>query len=91
VFDLLINPLRTTKLIRKVMGDEDPDITAVENVLGKEDKLISVMAATLEGGKELKAAFSINLKVLPRAAMYALLQREASGERDANPANVEKK
>ena len=77
VFDLLLNPLRTTQLIRKIMGDDDPDITNVENVLGKEDKIISVMSATLEGGKELRAAFTINLKVLPRAAAYTYFQRAA--------------
>ena len=59
------------------MGDDDPDITNVENVLGKEDKIISVMSATLEGGKELRAAFTINLKVLPRAAAYTYFQRAA--------------
>jgi hypothetical protein len=81
VLDILINPLRTTKLIQKIMGPDDPDITGVANVLGTDDKLISVMSATLVGGKELRAAFSINLKVLPRAAMYSKLQR-AGAEKD---------
>ena len=81
VLDILINPLRTTKLIRKIMGEDDPDITNVENVLGKEDKLVSVMSATLEGGKELKMAFSLNLKVLPRAAMFTYLQRSGGAEK----------
>ena len=71
VLDVLLNPARTTKLIQKIMGPDDPDIADVEIVLGKEDKLLSILSATLEGGKELRAAITINLKVLPALRFIA--------------------
>ncbi len=75
VLEFVLNPARTTKLIHKIMGPDDPDIAEVEIVLGKEDKLRSILSATLEGGKELRAAVTINLRVLPRAALYSAIQR----------------
>jgi hypothetical protein len=75
VLQVLLNPARTTKLIHKIMGPDDPDIADVETVLGNEDKLLSIFAATLDGGKELRAAITINLKVLPRALLYRAIQR----------------
>jgi hypothetical protein len=86
-FDLLINPVRTTKLIGKIVGPDDPDLTNVANVLGNENKLVSVMSATVEGGKELRAAFTLNLKVLPRAAAYTALQKS---DKEPPPAPVRK-
>ena len=53
VLDVVLNPARTTKFIQKIMGPEDQDIADVEIVLGKDDKLASILSATLEGGKEL--------------------------------------
>ena len=53
-------------MVQKVQGPEDPDNQLPEEILGKEDKLKSVLSLSLEGGKQLKATFTIDLKVLPR-------------------------
>ena len=90
VLELLLNPVRTTQLIQKIMGPDDPDISDVEIVLGKEDKLLSIVSATLEGGKELRAAITINLKVLPRAALHTAIKRTAEEKSDVPPKPVEK-
>jgi hypothetical protein len=75
VLDVVLNPARATKIMQKIIGPNDPDSVDVENVLGKEDKLQSIMSLTLEGGKELKATFTINLKVIPRAMLYNTIKR----------------
>ena len=49
-------------------------------VLGKEDKLASILSVTLEGGKELRAAITINLRVLPRAALNSWFHALQGGE-----------
>ena len=90
VLELLLNPVRTTQLIQKIIGPDDPDISDVEIVLGKEDKLRSILSATLEGGKELRAAITINLKVLPRAALQSAIKRAAAEKSDIPPKPVEK-
>jgi hypothetical protein len=90
VLDVVLNPVRTTKLIQKIMGPDDPDISNVEIVLGKEDKLLSVLSATLQGGKELRAAITINLKVLPRAALHSAIKRAAEEKSDVPPKPVGK-
>ena len=88
--EILLNPVRTTQLIQKIMGPDDPDISDVELVLGNENKLRSILSATLEGGKELRAAITINLKVLPRAALHGAIKRAAEEKSDLPPKPVEK-
>jgi hypothetical protein len=90
VLEILLNPVRITKLIQKIMGPDDPDIGDVEIVLGREDKLLSIVSATLEGGKELRAAITINLKVLPRAALHSTIKRAAEEKSDVPPKPVGK-
>jgi hypothetical protein len=75
VLDVVVNPARVVKLLDKVSGPNGPGYARLEAILGKEDKLVSVMSATLEGGKELKMAYSINLRLILRAAILDDLER----------------
>jgi hypothetical protein len=68
VLDVVLNPARVAKLA----GKFEPDaVLGVERALGREDKLISALAMTVEGGKELKATVTLNLRLLPRAFFTA--------------------
>ena len=88
VLDVVLNPAKLGKLVQK-MDPRDPQaLSQVEKLLGREDKLISAMSATLEGGKELKAKFVINLRLLPRAAMTSWLRGAENDE--ARPVPVKK-
>jgi hypothetical protein len=65
VVDIVLNPARVRKLIRKLAPD-DAEAARVEEWFGKEDKLASILSVTLEGGKELKAKFTLDLRVIPK-------------------------
>lgn len=85
VLDVALNPARATKTFQKIIGPDDPDNVDIENVLGKEDKLRSIMSLTIEGGQELKATFTINLKVIPRTMLYSTIKRVGSADKKIVP------
>jgi hypothetical protein len=89
VFELLANPSRATRLIEKVVGPNDPDIAKFAAMLGKEDKLLPALSARLEGGKELKATLTIDLKLLPRLALFEAIDR--ANKEPVKPEPVEKR
>ena len=63
VLDVVLNPVRMKKFVEKTGGNG----LQAENALGKEDKLLSAMSLKVDGGKELTATFTLNLRMLPRA------------------------
>ena len=65
VLDVVVNPAQFAKFLQKANPNNAGN---VEAILGKEDKLISAMSMTVSGGKELKATYTINLRMIPRAA-----------------------
>lgn len=65
VLDIVLNPARMQKLLDQTAGPGGP--TNVEQLLGKEDRLISAASLTVEGGKELTTRFTLNLRLLPKA------------------------
>jgi hypothetical protein len=78
VLDVVVNPARMVKFIHKRNGPNDPQNLILENALGADDKLRSVFSVTLEGGKELKAACTMDMRVIPRAMFYERIQRQTS-------------
>lgn len=61
IVDVVVNPAR----LGKFAGVIDPTGPAnVERVLGKDDKAITMMSLTVEGGKELKVRYTISMKTL---------------------------
>jgi hypothetical protein len=66
VFELVANPKRLGDLIKA--GNEQAGGVAAE-LLGKEDKRVTVFGLTYEGGETLKSRFSISLKVIPKVAI----------------------
>jgi hypothetical protein len=89
VFELLANPSRATKLIEKVIGPNDPDIAKLAAMLGKEDKLLSALSIKLEGGAELKATVTVDLKLLPRLALFEEIERQS--KEPVKPEPIEKR
>ncbi len=81
VLDVVVNPARLVKGIRKI----NPNDASAEHILGTDDKLLSALSVTLEGGKELKATLTLNLKVLPRAMAYTFVERSASKPEPPDP------
>jgi hypothetical protein len=65
MLDIVVNPARTAKLLKKINGDRN--MARVDAVFEKEDKPASTMSMTLEGGKELKMTYKIDLRLIPRA------------------------
>ena len=62
-FDVSLNPARLVKLIG-VAGDPQAAAQA-EQVLGKDDKLVSALSLTVTGGKDLRVTKKLNAKILP--------------------------
>lgn len=71
LLDLVANPARIAKAIRKI----NPNETTAELILGTDDKLLSGLSITLEGGKELKAAITVDVRLLPRWVLGSVVQR----------------
>lgn len=63
--DARVNPAKAVKAFEKAAPNER-EVLEISNLLGREDKLLSAMSVEVTGGKELKAAFTVNLKLLPR-------------------------
>jgi hypothetical protein len=74
--DVVLNPARMRKFIHKIAPD-DRETPMIEDLFGKEDKLGSVASVTVEGGKELKLRFTMDLRVLPRMVLMAFMGRPA--------------
>ena len=74
VVDVVVNPARLGKAIRKI----NPNEPVVEAIIGTEDKLRSGLAIRLEGGKELKASVTVDLKLSPRWLLYSFTKGVAS-------------
>ncbi|MBP3958648.1 hypothetical protein J8F10_25660 [Gemmata sp. G18] len=68
VLDIVVNPARIMKLVEKAGGPPGQ----VEQLIGKEDKLISAMSLAVSGGKELKVRSTINLRMLPKAFLSSV-------------------
>lgn len=66
VLDLVANPKRLGELI--TAGNEQAGGVAAQ-LLGSEDKRVTVLGLTYEGGEMLKSRFSISLKIIPKAAI----------------------
>ncbi len=66
VLDLVANPKRLGDLIKA--GNEQAGGVAAQ-LLGSEDKRVTVMGLTYEGGEMLKSRMSISLKIIPKAAI----------------------
>jgi len=78
--EMTANPARIVKAFEK----SDPGglgIVEIATLLGRDDKKLPVMSIVVDGGKELKATFTLNLKLLPRL-MFA--DDIARANRDAN-------
>lgn len=89
VLDVVLNPAKFGKLVQKFSPNDPEALIEVEKRLGREDNLLSAMSATLEGGKELKATFVINLRLVPRAILLDAFERVDRGI--APPPPVQKK
>ena len=74
VLDVTLNPARMRQLVRKIAPNER-DTPQIEAMLGKEDRLAPVAAVTVEGGKELTARFTLDLRVLPRLVLQEDIER----------------
>ena len=72
VLDVVLNPARVTKLIRKMGGNA----LDAERALGTEDKLVSATSLKVEGGKELVVRYTLNLRLLPRALFVDTVKTE---------------
>jgi hypothetical protein len=75
VLEVLLNPAKIGKFVQKVDLNDPEALTEVERRFGIEDKLLSAMSATLEGGQELKAKVVVNLRLLPRAMFLDEIER----------------
>lgn len=65
VLDIIVNPTRTAKLMSRL--NDNREQARVETVFGKEDKLLAATSLSVEGGKELKVTYKIDLRLIPRA------------------------
>jgi hypothetical protein len=74
ILDIVVNPARVGKFFLKANPDNQSN-ARMEAILGKEDKLISSMSMTLEGGKELKATFKIDVRLFPRSIFMRDIER----------------
>jgi hypothetical protein len=74
VFDMVLNPNQTKMLLKKTINDRQAG--NLEAIFGNEDKLKSAMSMTVEGGKELKVTFKIDLRLIPRSIFWDGIQRE---------------
>jgi len=64
VMDVTINPARMAKLVT-AFGGNATDIT---DTLGSGDAPVSVSSLSVDGGKELRVRFALNLRVFPGRA-----------------------
>jgi len=78
--EMTANAGRIVKAFEKA-DPENREIVKIADLLGREDKKLPVMSIVVEGGKELKATFTINLKVLPRLMLADSIDR---ANRDPN-------
>ena len=74
VLDLVVNPARVGKFIHKAEPN-DPSNNRIEAMLGTENKLTSAMSMTVEGGKELRVTYKIDLRLLPRLMFTREIER----------------
>jgi hypothetical protein len=84
--EMVANPGRIVKAFEKASGPQHRSATEATRLLGREDKKVPVMSLVIEGGKELKATWTINLKLLPRLMVADALERSAR-----QPPDVEQK
>ncbi len=82
VLDVVVNPARVRKLIAKT-NVERPEDAKIEAIFGKEDKLGSVLSLTVDGGQQLTAKFTLDLRVLPRLMFQRDIERAAARDTDA--------
>lgn len=75
--DMIANPGRIVKVFEKASGPEHRSVVEAARLLGRDDKKVPVMSVVVEGGKELKATFTINLKLLPKVMFADALDRAA--------------
>ena len=59
-----INPSRLHKLVAAIDAEGGKQFA---QYMGTEDRLVSALSASIEGGKELRKRVTINLKLIPRA------------------------
>ncbi len=84
--DVVVNPSRLHKLVTAIDPQGAPKFA---QVLGTDDKQISALSASIEGGDELRVRLTLNLKLLPRAG--AATMAPATGPGIAPPATKEGK
>lgn len=90
LLNAVVNPRGILQIIEKVSNEGNQRAAAV---LGKGDKPLPAARLTVEGGKELKATFTINLRLLPRMLMYEDIERSVDRAENGDPPKpaVEKK
>ncbi len=64
--EMVANPGKVVKVFEKAGGANDTKAAEIMQLIGKTDKLTSSMSIVVEGGKELRATFTMNLRQLPR-------------------------
>jgi hypothetical protein len=79
--DVLLNPVRAGKLMTAVAkpGTEQ-DQRMIQNVFGGDDRLVSVYSFAVEGGKELKLRFAVNLVPFGRTMLLGAGVKPAPAE-----------
>jgi hypothetical protein len=87
--EMVANPGRIVKAFEKASGPQHRSATEAARLLGREDKKVPVMSLVIEGGKELKATWTINLKLLPRLMVADALERSAPQPPDVEQKPVE--
>jgi hypothetical protein len=88
--EMVANPARVAKAFDRGARPNDPDAARIADLLGREDKLLPTMKITVEGGKELRAAYTMSLKQLPRLMLTESIER-ATREVGGMPQPFEKK
>ncbi len=83
--EMVANPGRIVKAFEKA-GPENRVTIQMADLFGREDKKLPVMSVVVEGGKELKATYTINLKLYPRL-MFADVIDRANREPNDKPAD----
>ncbi|MCE9565483.1 MAG: hypothetical protein K8U57_25970 [Planctomycetes bacterium] len=90
--EVVTNGGRIVKLFEKIGGPNDRETNEVRNLFGKDDTKLQALSSTFEGGKELKATVTINLRVLPRIFLSRDIERanRDPAEKAVPPAPFEK-
>jgi hypothetical protein len=75
VLEMVLNPAQVKKVFNSF--SKDGQRATMEAIFGNEDKLKSVMSMWVEGGKELKVTFKMDLRSIPRAIFWDEIERGA--------------